>query len=317
MRIAVMGAGAIGCYVGGRLAYAGADVTFVARGEQLGALRSRGLTIIEPDRATTVSDVVATPEADEIGVVDVVLLCVKLFDSETALRACAPLLGAGSFVVTLQNGVDCVDVAAGVVGPDRVVGAAVFVVARVVEPGVVERTGDWARIEIAERSGDTTARCLELAALCRSAGIGCEIRDDLDQMLWSKFVLLAATSAMTALTRQAIGYVRSDPVALDVARCCVEEALAVARAKGIDLPADAQARALRQLGVEMAADAKASQLTDLEQGRPLELEHLSGAIHRLGRELGVPTPVHSTVYAALRPFRRGARDPGPEPGGRS
>lgn len=317
MRIAVFGAGAVGCYFGGRLAGAGADVAFIARSEQLRALRSNGLTLIEPDGSTMSLGVLATAEPAEVGPVDVVLLCVKLFDSEAALRACAPLLGGDTFVVTLQNGVDCVDVAAGIVGAERVVGAAVFVVARLVEPGIVERTGDWARIEIAEPSGAATQRCGALAALCRSAGIDCEIRDDVERLLWSKFVLLAATSAMTALMRRPIGYVREDPIALDVARRCMDEVLAVARARGIDLPSDTRVRALHQLCVEMAPDAQASQLTDLEHGRPLELEHLSGAVHRLGRELGVPTPVHSTVYAALRPFRHGdARNLGPEQGER-
>jgi len=307
MRIAVMGAGAVGCYFGGRLASAGEDVVFIARGGQLQALRERGLQLIESGRTNTLYPVAVTPDPAQAGPVDCILLCVKLFDTETALRACGPMLQPGTGVITLQNGIDAVAMVGDSIGVDRAIGGAVYVVASLLEPGVVLRSGDWARIEIAEPSGAVSVRAKSFARACVRAGVECVVREDLERMLWSKFVLLSATSATTALTRQPIGYVRGDSVGLEFARRCIRETLAVASAQGIDLPEDLEATAMRQLCEEMPDDAKASQLVDLEHGKPLELDYLSGAIHRLGAAHGVPTPVHSTVYAALRPFLRGSR----------
>lgn len=304
-----MGAGAVGCYFGGRLAQAGKDVVLIARGERLQALRENGLRIVDDSGTTTVNPLEVAASPADAGIADAVLLCVKLFDIEAAIEACRPLLGPETFVVTMQNGVDSVATVAKSVGTDRVIGAAVWVVASMTSPAVVERTGAWAGIEIAEMSGERSERIEAFATLCRHAGIECTVRDDLARMLWSKFILLAATSATTALTRRPIGYVREDPVALETARACIREAVTVAAAHGITLPADIEGTAMHRLCLEMAADAKASQLVDLEHGRPLELEHLSGAIHRMGLEANVPTPVHTTVYAALRPFLHGeARD---------
>lgn len=301
-----MGAGAVGCYFGGRLALAGQDVFFVARGERLDALRGAGLTIVEAAGKANINPVAVVDDPADIGSVDVVLLCVKLFDTERALRACAPLLGADTIVVTLQNGVESASTAARIVGSTRVVGAAVYVVASMIAPGVVERTGVWARIELAALEEAARTGAAAFAAACRLAGVDCVIQPDIEQMLWSKFVLLAATSAMTAVTRRPIGYVREDPVALEVARGCMQEAVAVARASGVRLQPGVADEAMRQLCEEMDSAAKASQLVDLENDRPLELEYLSGAIHRFGKSLGIPTPMHSTVYAALRPFLHGA-----------
>ncbi len=305
MRIAVLGAGAVGCYFGGRLARAGNDVVLIARGERLRSLQDTGLRIVDDDGSMVVHPLDVTASPVDAGIADAVLLCVKLFDLEAALEACRPLLGPETFVVTMQNGVDCVDTAAQSLGAERVIGAAVWVVASMTGPAVVERTGAWTGLEVAEMSGKRSARIENFATVCRQAGIECAVRDDLARMLWSKFVLLSATSATTALTRQPIGYVREDPVALATARACIREAVSVALARGVSLPKDIEHTAMHRLCKEMAADAKASQLVDLEHGRPLELEHLSGAIHRMGVELNVPTPVHTTSYAALRPFLHG------------
>lgn len=305
MRIAVMGAGAVGCFLGGKLALAGKDVVFIARGERLRALREEGLRLIEAGAETLVSPIEAIDQVSDAGTVDVVLLCVKLFDLPAAIEALSPLLGPETFVVTTQNGVEAAANVAQSVGEARVIGGAVWVVASMTGPAVVECTGAWAGIEIAQMSGERAERTEAFAAVCARAGIDCTIFDDLERMLWSKFVLLSATSATTALTRRPIGYVRDDPIALQTARACIRETITVAAARGVDLPENLESTAMHQLCREMAADAKASQLVDLEHGRPLELEHLSGAIHRMGLEAGVPTPVHTTAYAALRPFMHG------------
>ncbi len=305
MRIAVMGAGAVGCFLGGKLALAGEDVVFIARGERLQALRKEGLRIVEGGTQVHVQPTQAVGDAEDAGQVDAVLLCVKLFDLPTAIEALSPLLGPETYIVTTQNGVDCPARVAQAEGAQRVIGGAVWVVASMTGPAIVECTGAWAGIELAEMRGARSARTQAFAEACDRAGIDCVIHDDLERMLWSKFVLLSATSATTALTRQPIGHVRGDPIALQTARACIRETMAVAAARGVNLPEDLENTAMHQLCEEMAEDAKASQLVDLEHGRPLELEHLSGAIHRMGLEARVPTPVHTTVYAALRPFMHG------------
>jgi 2-dehydropantoate 2-reductase len=304
-----LGAGAVGCCFGSRFALAGHDVTFIARGAQLRALQTQGLRIVHDGGTATQEPVKAVQDAAALGPVDAVLLCVKLYDTEAAARDGLALLGPETYIVTLQNGIDNVAIVERIAGIGRVIGAAVYVVASLLEPGVVERTGPWLRLDLAEPLGRRSARLEAFAAACTAAGIDAAVHDDLDSLLWSKFVLLSATSAMTALTRQTIGYLRTDPAALEMAHRCIQETCAVAQALGVRLPLRVESDALAQLCDEMPADAKASQLVDLERGRPLELESLSGAIHRLGRELGVPTPAHSTVYAALRPFVRGARQP--------
>jgi len=305
MRVAIMGAGAVGGYFGAQLAQAGADVHFIARGAQLEALRQRGLTIIAGPRSMELYPVQATEDPRTVGVVDLVLFCVKLYNWEAAARACVPLLGADGCLITLQNGVESVDLVAPIVGPERVLGGVTYIVASVEAAGVIRRTGDWARIDFAERDGTLSPRAQAIEALFRRAGIDSDLRTDLRQLLWSKFVLLSATSATTALTRQTIGCIRVDPIMRATAHACISETLTVGRALGVNLGQAVEDEARRRFEHEMSDDAKASQLVDLELGKPLELEYLSGAIHRIGARLGVPTPVHTTVYAALRPFMHG------------
>jgi 2-dehydropantoate 2-reductase len=307
VRIAIMGAGGVGAYYGACLALAGEDVVFVARGAHLQALRSRGLRVISDEGALTLDAVTAVEDTRSVGTVDAVLFAVKLYDAEVAAKACLPLLGESTYVVSVQNGVESVDILSRILGPGRVLGGATYIVASIDSPGVIRRTGPWARIEFAEPTGELTARARQFERACRRAGIDIELSTDMAALLWNKFVLLSATSATTALTRQPIGYVREDEVMWEVAAACVAETVAVGRALGVALNADAEAAALRRFEHELSADAKASQLVDLERGKPLELEYLSGAIHRFGKRLGVPTPVHTTVYAALRPFVNGAR----------
>lgn len=305
MRVAVMGAGAVGGYFGAALAKAGADVALIARGAHLEALQARGLTIRDASGEFTVPGLQAVGDPAVLEPVDLILFCVKLYDTESAARALLPLVGDSTYVVTLQNGVDSVDTLSRVLGAERIVGGITYIVASVEAPGVIRRTGEWARIEVAEPSGEITPRLRSFERLCRGAGIDVAVKSDMHALLWSKFVPLSATSATTALTRSTIGEIRADPVLAWVAEACVAETLAVGRALGVALGADVEASALELLRHGMSPDAKASQLVDLERGKPLELEHLSGTVHRLGRELGVPTPVHTTVYAALKRYARG------------
>ncbi len=304
MRMAIMGAGGVGGYFGARLAAAGEDVVFIARGAHLEALKRDGLTLHSENGDCRVDPAEATDDTAEVGAVDAILFCVKTYDTEVAARACLPLLGPETFVLTLQNGVESVALISGIVGQGRVLGGATYIVSNIEAPGVIRHIGPSALIEVGEPEGPGP-RARALVDALGNAGVEALLADDMEATLWRKFVLLGATSALTALTRQTLGVVRSDPVMRDVFKAAVRETAAVAGARGISLPDDLEDQILDTLDTVIAADAKASQLVDLERGKPLELEWLSGAIHRFGEESGVATPVHSAVYAALKPFAGG------------
>lgn len=307
MRVAIMGAGGVGGYYGARLARQGVDVVFVARGSHLAAIRKNGLTISDNDAETVIKPVTAVEDTSGTEPVDVILFCVKLPDSEDALEAARQLMHDDTFFVTLQNGVESVAMIDKTLGPGRALGGAVYIVSHIREPGVIARSGPSERLEFAEPDGSRSPRAEAFAALCINAGIDAHLMGDMDELLWRKFILLSASSAITGLTRQPIGFSRQDPVAGEVVRAAIAETTAVARALGVGLAGDVEEIAYKTLNFILDADAKSSQLLDLELGKPLELDWLSGAIHRLGKEAGVPTPVHTTVYAALRPFAGGLR----------
>ena len=304
-RIAVVGAGAVGAYFGGRLAAAGHDVTFITRGAHLEAMQRHGLEIISADGKLRIPVVDARAQTNQVGPVDVVLFSVKAYDTEEAIELCHPVIGDDTFVLTLQNGVESVSRLSAVLGAGRVVGGATYAEVHVLQPGIVRRTGSTNRIDLAEAAGAKSRRALEIVDTLRDAGVDARLWTNMDAMLWHKFVLVAASSAVTALTRQTIGTVRSDPVMREMLVASIAETAAVGRALGVALESGLEGTVLHAFDNVMNADTRASQLTDLERGRPLELEWLSGAVHRLGQQAGVPTPVHSTAYAALRPFATG------------
>lgn len=305
-RVVVMGSGGIGGYLGAKLLQAGGDVAFIARGDHFRALRRDGLRLLEEGRETRLSPVAVVESVEGLPPADFIIFAVKLPDTEAAARACLPLIGPDSLVVTFQNGVESVAMIEAVIGKGRTLGAAAYIVSTLAGPGLVEKTGRSSRLEFAEPDGRRSRRALAFESLCARAGLDARCLDDLDGLLWRKFILLSASSAMTALTRQPMGYVLSDPVAREVMVAAIRETIAVAAARGVGLPVDIEQRTIETLDTLFEKEAKASQLTDLERGKPLELEWLSGAIHRLGRLHAVPTPVHSTVTAALRPFATGA-----------
>jgi 2-dehydropantoate 2-reductase len=304
MRIAVMGAGGTGGFFGGLLARAGEDVTFIARGAQLEAIRRHGLTV----RSRTLGDftVAARAVADpaQVGVVDLVLFCVKTYDNDAAIPAIRPLVGPGTMVLSVQNGIDNEEALARVVGAGAVLGAMAGVSAVVAAPGVVEHaTGGL--IRFGEPDGGTSPRAERLLATLRAAGIQAELHPDVRVVLWDKFVFICALSGVTALTRLPVGVIRADPEAAALFRGTMEEVEALARASGVPLPAGCVDAWWDYL---LAADAgvRGSMAHDLAAGRRLELETLNGTVVRLGRERGVPTPLNFAVYAALRPYAGGA-----------
>jgi len=307
VKIAVMGSGAVGGYFGARLAQTGEDVTFVARGRRLAAIRERGISIASPRGDLRLERVRATDDTSTIGPVDVVLFTVKLWSTEEAARQLPPLLGPDTAVMSLQNGVEATDVIARTVGREHLMGGACYIAAALDHAGAVQHGGRMARLVFGESGGRKTRRAEALLQACAraSAAFDAELSPDIDRVIWEKFVFIVGLSAMTALTRRTIGPVRSDPdtraMLLDVMR----EAVAVGRAKGIDLPADFADQ--RLAFVDTLPDTMTSSMHhDLERGNRLEVGWLSGAVARLGREVGVATPANRAVHAALKLHADGA-----------
>jgi len=306
MRIAIMGAGGIGAYHGACLARAGIDVTFIARGAHLDAMRKNGLRIQDFGGAEFAIDPVnATDDPASVGPVDVILFCVKMYDTLDAAALCKPMLGENTTVVTLQNGVESVAMIDQVLGAGRALGGAAYVAASITEPGVVKRYNQMVKIEFGEADGSISPRAKAVSKTLNDAGIETAISGAVQTMLWSKFALVTSNACMTSLSRVDTGVVRADPIMRAVYCDAMREVVAVGRAMNIDLSEEDIIE--RTLGwLDTSAPIMASLAVDLLAGRRLELEWLSGAVHRLGAKAGVPTPIHTTVYAALRPHRDGA-----------
>jgi 2-dehydropantoate 2-reductase len=299
MRVLVVGAGGVGGYFGARLARAGTAVTFLARGAHLEAIRRHGLRIrsgVDGDwvvEADAVSDVRGQPRAD------VVLFCVKSFDTETAATAIRPVVGPDTAVVSLQNGVDNEATLDRVLGDGHAVGGVAYVFATIESPGVIgHRLGG--RVVFGELDGRASPRLERLRQAFAAAGIPADIVADVRRALWEKYLMISAQAGTTALTRVPIGVIRAVPETWRMYRVIVEELAAVARAEGVRLD-DGAADAIVKAAEGLAPEALSSLYHDLVQGRPLELEALHGHAVRLGQRLGVPTPTVLAVYAALKP----------------
>jgi 2-dehydropantoate 2-reductase len=307
MRIAVMGTGGIGGYYGARLAAAGHEVAFIARGEHLRAMLRDGFALRGPAGDVVLPKVVATDDPATLEPVDVVLFCVKLFDTEAAAHAIAPLLARGGCCLTLQNGVDSMERIAAITGPGSVMGGAAYVSAVIEAPGVVRYNSANPGIRFGEADGSRSARAVALREACAGAGFEAALVDDIRTALWEKFVGLATNAALTALARKPAGVVYHDPDLLEVARKGFAEAVAVARACGIAMPEDMVDTLVRR-HQGFPGDMYASMYHDLARGRRMELASLSGLVVCKGREHGVPTPVHETAWACLKPYLNGAAD---------
>jgi len=305
MKIAVIGAGGVGGTFGAALAKAGADVWFLARGAHLDAMRTNGLRIVSPRGDTHLVPTQASDDPVAIGPADVVLFCVKLWDVESAGERIRPMVGPGTAVIPLQNGIDAVDRLIPILGAAAVLGGVAQVSATIEGPGVVRQTGTFMRLVFGEFNGERSARGEAFLALCRKAGFDADLSKQIQTELWLKFIVLATNSAITAATRLPFGKLREDPEVMALFEAATKEVVAVGRAKGIALPEDAAQRNMSFLAGAPAA-MMASMAHDLIRGNRIELPWLSGKVVALGRELGVPTPVHSTLYAVLKPYVEGA-----------
>jgi len=305
MRIAVIGAGGVGGAFGVALAKAGADVSFVARGAHLAAMRARGLSVLGPRGDVHLSPVQATDDPAGIGPVDVVLFCVKLWDVESAGAAIRALVGPDTAVIPLQNGIDASERLIPILGKEAVMGGVAQISATIAEPGVIRQTGIFMRLVFGELDGRPSSRGATFQALCQRAGFDAVNSTEILTALWEKFVLLATNSSVVALTRLPFGKLRDDPEVFALFEKAIVEVGAVGRARGVRLPADLEARLLQSTRT-FPPEMMPSMAVDLLRGNRLELPWLAGKVVALGRELGVPTPTFAVMYAALKPYAKGA-----------
>ena len=298
-RIAVMGAGAVGGYLGGMLARAGADVALVARGPHLQAVRRLGLTVRGEAGEFRVRPR-ATDSPQEVGPVDLVLFTVKTYQNGEAIPLCRPLVGPDTTVLSLQNGVlSWEELQAGLV-VGHVLPGAVYIEAQVEAPGVVRQQGGVCRVVLGEAGGPAGRRGEAAAALLRGAGVPTELSDDVVSALWSKWLFVSALAGVTTAGRLSMAEVMAVPESRELVVRVMREIEAVGRKRGVALADDVVERTLAYMDAE-ASSMKASMQTDLENGRPLELEALTGAVVRLGRAAGVPTPANEAIYGLLKP----------------
>jgi len=305
LKIAVLGAGGVGGYYGGLLARSGQEVAFVARGKHLEAIRERGLSVHSVHGDFSIKPAQATDRPVEIGPVGLVLVTVKSYNLEEAAESARPLVGPETAVLPLLNGLDAAERLAAVLGERPVLAGLTHLSSAVAAPGVIRQVSPVRRITLGERhgpAGEVSARVEWIGELL--AGSGVETRTlpapEVERALWEKFLFIASIGGICCLARQPMGTVLTTPETHRLYVEALQEVEAVARARGIELGADIIARTL-ELTAGFAPATRPSLLADLEAGRRLELEAMSGTVVRYGRQAGIPTPIHQVVYAALKP----------------
>jgi len=306
LRIAVVGVGGVGGYFGGRLARAGVETVFIARGATLHALRSNGLRVDSIAGDFTVQPVTATDDPASIGVVDAVLFATKAWQIPEAAEKAKPLIGANTVAVPLENGMEAPDQLANAFGRDRVLGGLCGIVSYIVEPGHVRHAAIDPFVMFGELDNSKTARVERLRETFERAGIKADVPEDIYRSMWSKFLFIAPMSAIGALTRVPVGTWRSIPETRELAVRALREMVAVANARRINLDDEAVERTLARYDA-LAPDSTSSLQRDIMEGKPSELEAQAGAIVRMGREAGVATPVCEALYGLLVPQERRAR----------
>ena len=304
LKITVMGPGGVGGYFGARLAASGNDVTFVARGSHLEAMRKNGLRLDSEVGPLHLNPVKVVADAREIAAADVVLFAVKMRDTESAAQSLKGLTAKGATVFAFQNGVESAERVGRIVGKEHVVPGVARIGSHISAPGVIKQIGVFTTLEFAEADGKPSARVKALADACKAAGFAAKVPENIQREVWMKFAMLAPLSGMTALTRGPIGPVRANPQSRALLETAVQETVAVGVALKTGLtPADAGS--LMKLIDGFPTGLMASMAHDLMAGKPIEIDGLSGAVARLGEANGVPAPTHRFIAQALAPFRDG------------
>ena len=303
MRIAVMGAGGVGGCLGALLARGGNDVTLIARGDHLAAIQANGIRLLREDDEFIVP-VKATANPAEAGPVELILYTVKTYHNLDAIPALRPLAGPETTILTLQNGVQCHQEVEEELGSGHALPGAYWTSSQVEAPGVVRCIGQTPRLTLGEPDGTISKRALSIRDCLTEAGIEAEVSEDAMQVIWSKFVVLSCVAGITSAARTRIKRFIGFPEGRELFVAALREVDAVGRAKGVNLPPGMVDQSLEF--IEGFPDFQNSMHADFEHGRPTELEALSGAVVRLGRETGVPTPVHQFIYSVLLPLKDGA-----------
>jgi 2-dehydropantoate 2-reductase len=305
MRIVVMGAGGVGGYFGGRLALAGNDVTFIARGAHGEAIRRNGLRAdgtlgefhVQPAKCVASPDDIAEPP-------DVILFAVKLSAMESAAEQLRPIAGPQTTLYTVQNGVEAADVVGAVLGHERVVPGIAYISAIIAEPGTIRSRAAFAGLAFGERDGRDSARVKTFYEACKAAKFDVRIPEDITRAIWLKFAMLAPMAATTSLIRCGLGPIRTNPRSRALLQALIEEIVTLGKAAGVDLKDGDVTDTLKILD-GLPPVVRASMAHDLDVGNPLELPWLSGAVVRLGEKHGVPTPAHRFITQALAPYEKG------------
>jgi 2-dehydropantoate 2-reductase len=303
MRIAAIGAGGVGGYFGMRLLQGGHDVSFLARGRHLAAIREKGLKVESP-HGSAQQPVKVFERPAEIGPVDVVMFAVKLWDTEAAAESIKPLLAAGGVVIPFQNGVESIDMLRRILPREQVMGGSAYIASRISAPGVIEHIGQMARLQFGPLMESQRPAAQAFLAACRDSKVNAELSDDIVRSNWEKFVFLVALSTATAVTRSPIGVIRADPDMRAMFEQAMRETWTLGRARGVKL-ADDFIEGRMKFAETLPHEMKASMAHDLEAGGKLEAPWLCGAVARMAREAGIAAPVNATVYAALKPFLNG------------
>ncbi len=304
MRVAVIGTGGTGGYFGGVLARAGEEVVFVARGAHLDAIRSRGLTVKSRLAGEFTVPARTADDLREIGPVDLILFCVKAYDTAEAAERLRPLVGPNTLILSVQNGIDNEERIVRIVGKTHVLGATAQVSSVIESPGVIAQTAGPGKIIFGELDGPPSPRTEQLLGTFRRAGIAAEVRADVRVALWEKFILICGVSGITALTRLPIGTILADPETSALLRGTMAEVEAVAHAEEVAV-SRGYADQAHGFMAHVEPWMRGSLYYDLTAGRRLELETLNGTVVRLGRRHGVPTPLNFAIYAALKPYADG------------
>jgi len=306
MRIAFMGSGGLGGYFGARLCKGGADVHFIARGKHLQAMRSEGLRVEGPE-PIHIARVNATDDPGEVGVVDFVMLCVKLWDTEAALDHIRPMVGTGTTIISFQNGVLKDQSLRAAYDAAQIMGGVGYVATTIDRPGVIRQTGPMQRLLFGEFDGRRSSRGEALLEACLAGGIKAELSENILSEIWQKYVFLVGLSGTTTTIRKPIGPIRENPQTRAFLLGAMREVVAVGRALGVGLPED-YAEVRLKLADDVAYDMTSSMHHDLERGNPLEVRWLAGGVVELGQREGVPTPINRTIADILALHAAGRTD---------
>ncbi|HEU4874182.1 MAG TPA: 2-dehydropantoate 2-reductase [Pyrinomonadaceae bacterium] len=306
MRIAVFGTGGVGGYFGGRLAEAGEDVIFIARGDHLRAIKEKGLKVDSRNGDFVIYPAAATDTVSDVGVVDLVLVGVKAWQVPEAARAMKPLVGANTTVLPLQNGVDAASQLVDTLGPESVIGGLCRIVSFVVEPGHIRHAGAMPSVIIGELDNRQSQRIATIEELFKRAGVEITIAKDIQVALWTKFLFIASFSGMGAIANAPARILRTDPQWRTQMLQAMQEIYALAHARGINLPPDSVDKVMAFVEA-LQDDATSSMQRDIAAGKPSELDAQNGAVVRMAHEAGIEVPTHALIYHTLLPLEDKAR----------